>query len=452
MRRGVVAAALAIVAFAAAHVAPAGAAVPPIKHVFIVILENESADSTFGPGSKAPYLAQTLRAQGAFIPGYYAIGHLSLDNYIAMVSGQGPNPWTQADAPLFTNFLPGTPAANGQYLGFGAVYPTQVKTIANQLDAKGRTWGGYMEDMANSTTGEPKTCRHPPIGAQDHTQSARPGDQYATRHNPYMYFHSIIDDQPKCNARVVDLTKLPNALQSASTTPNYTFITPNLCHDGHDDPCVDDPSHPGGLPKIDAWLRREMPPLLASPGFRDDGLLIVTFDEAEDLGGVADASACCGEQPGPNTINPGGPTLGPGGGRIGAVLVSPFIRPGTFLATPYNHYSLLRSIENLFGVGHLGFAAQSGLRAFGAEIFNQTPRLQLKVRPRTLRRGRTRVLRIEAGRQVRIRVRGACGRRTRTTDTRGRLRLRVRPRHRGVCRITASRGAWHSTLARVTVR
>src|SRR5918911_4078239 len=112
MRRGVVAAALAIVALAAAHVVPAGAAIPPIKHVFIVILENEDADSTFGPNSKAPYLSKTLRAQGAFIPGFYAIGHLSLDNYIAMVSGQGPNPYTQADAPFFTNFLPGTPAAN----------------------------------------------------------------------------------------------------------------------------------------------------------------------------------------------------------------------------------------------------------------------------------------------------------------------------------------------------
>ncbi|HEX8054321.1 MAG TPA: alkaline phosphatase family protein, partial [Thermoleophilaceae bacterium] len=228
----------------AASPAPAGAAPPPVKHVFVLLLENENADSTFGADSKAPYLAKTLRAQGAFVPNYYATGHLSLDNYISLVSGQGPNPFTQADAPFFIDFVPGTPAPDGQFLGSGAVYPSQVKTIADQLDAKGLTWAGYMEDMGNSDT-EPKTCRHPAIGAQDRTQSARVGDQYAVRHNPYMYFHSIIDDQAKCDARVVPLDRLPAALASESATPNYTFITPNLCHDGHDEPCVD--GQPGGM-------------------------------------------------------------------------------------------------------------------------------------------------------------------------------------------------------------
>src|SRR5438874_4363140 len=145
MRRGVLAAALAAAALAAAAPGTA-AAVPPIKHVFIVVLENENADTTFGPGSKAPYLAHTLRARGAFVPGYFGTGHLSLDNYVSMVSGQGPNPYTQADAPLYIDFFPGTPGPGGQYLGQGSVYPTQVKTVADQLDAKGRTWGGFMED------------------------------------------------------------------------------------------------------------------------------------------------------------------------------------------------------------------------------------------------------------------------------------------------------------------
>ena len=81
----------------------------PPQHVFVIVLENEDADTTFGPASPAPYLAQTLTAQGAFVPGYYGIGHNSLDDYIAMVSGQAPNIETQADCPLFTDFLPGTP-------------------------------------------------------------------------------------------------------------------------------------------------------------------------------------------------------------------------------------------------------------------------------------------------------------------------------------------------------
>ena len=72
---------------------------PEIKHVFIVVLENESADNSFAANSPAPYLAQTLRSQGAYLPNYYAIGHLSLDNYISMVSGQSPNPRPRRTAP-----------------------------------------------------------------------------------------------------------------------------------------------------------------------------------------------------------------------------------------------------------------------------------------------------------------------------------------------------------------
>src|SRR5256714_14378063 len=87
---------------------PAGAA-PPIKHVFTIVLENKGFDETFGPGSPAPYLSQTLPSQGELLTQYYGIGHASLDNYIAMVSGQAPNPDTQSDCNFYRDFLPGTP-------------------------------------------------------------------------------------------------------------------------------------------------------------------------------------------------------------------------------------------------------------------------------------------------------------------------------------------------------
>jgi hypothetical protein len=362
VRRAVLAAALAGTALLV-PAATAPAALPPVKHVFIVILENEDADSTFGPGTHAPYLAQTLRARGGFIPGFYAIGHLSLDNYIAMVSGQGPNPYTQADAPAYVDFVPGLPGPDGQALGAGSVYPASVKTIVDQLDAKGRTWRGYMEDMGN-TPGEPKTCRHPAVGSPDETENAREHDQYAMRHNPFMYFHSIIDDQARCDARVVPLDRLPADLQSAASTPNYSFITPDLCSDGHDEPCVD--GRPGGMVSANAFLKQWIPRILGSPAYRDGGLVIITFDEAENH----DASSCCGQTQGPNTPNNGGPTPGTGGGRIGAVLLSQFIKPGTVTKRQYNHYSMLRSLEDLFGLGHLGFAAADGLRPFGDDLFN----------------------------------------------------------------------------------
>jgi hypothetical protein len=369
MKRALIAAAIAVAALLA--LAASAAAAPPIKHVFIVMLENENADTTFGAKSKAPYLSKTLRARGGFVAGYYATGHLSLDNYISMVSGQGPNPYTQADAPLYIDFAPGVPGPDGQYIGQGSVYPAPVKTIANQLDSKVLTWRGYMEDQANSKTGEPKTCRHPAVGSPDDTQSARVGDQYATRHNPFVYFHSIIDDQARCDANVVPLSRLKGDLEAASTTPSYSFITPNLCHDGHDEPCVD--GQPGGLVSADRFVKQWVPRILRSPGYADGGLVIVTFDEA----GTSDADACCGEVQGPNTPNNGGPTPGAGGGRVGAVFLSRYIKPGTVSKQQYNHYSMLRSVEDMFGLAHLGYAGAAGLRPFGGDIFTNPSGKQL---------------------------------------------------------------------------
>ena len=149
-----------------------------------------------------------------------------------------------------------------------------------------------------------------------------------------------------------------------SSSQPFAFISPNLCHDGHDSPCVD--GEPGGLVSADQFLQTWVPKITGSPAWADGSLLIVTFDEAES----GDATACCGEQPGYNTPNPGGTTPGPGGGRTGAVLVSHFIQPGTTNATPYNHYALLKSIEDVFGLTYLGYAGQAGLAAFGPDVYN----------------------------------------------------------------------------------
>jgi phosphatidylinositol-3-phosphatase len=343
--------------------APAGAAPPPIKHVFVIVLENKGFSETFGPGSQAPYLSKTLTAQGQLLANYYAVAHLSLPNYIAMVSGQAANPTTQFDCQFYMNMVPGTIGPDGQAVGQGCVYPSPVKTVADQLREKGLTWRGYMQDMGNSAA-EPKTCRHPALNSQDKTQSAKVGDQYAARHNPFVYFHSIIDDAANCNANVVGLDRLTGDLASTQSTPNYSFITPNLCEDGHDTPCVD--GRPGGLVSSDAFLRTWVPRILASPAYRRDGLLIVTFDEAQ----IGDATACCDEQPGPNTANPGALTAGPGGGLVGAVALSPWVQPGSINAHPYNHYGLLRSVEDIFGLSHLGYAGRAGLAAFGSDVFN----------------------------------------------------------------------------------
>ena len=346
--------------------APAGAATkssprPPIKHVFVINLENKSFDETWGASSPAPYLSQTLKSQGLFLDQYFGIAHVSLGNYIAQISGQGPSKSTQGDCiASYSEFQSTGVGADGQVLGDGCVYPASVKTLADQLSAKKLTWKGYMEDMA-----EP--CLHPEIGQKDPYVVATATSAYATRHNPFVYFHSITD-APTCAKNDVPLTQLDQDLQSIKTTANYNMITPNVCNDGHDATCQG--GAPGGLAAANTWLQTWVPKITSAPAFKKDGMLVITFDEAEVAGDNGDASSCCNEQQPPNVDQAG--LSGPGGGRVGALVLSPYVKAGTTSSTPYNHYALLCSIENLFGLKKLGYAGASGLACFGSDVYNAT--------------------------------------------------------------------------------
>jgi hypothetical protein len=257
--------------------------------------------------------------------------------------------------------------------------------------------------MGNDPTREKATCGQPikGLGYPDNTSTAQvpPNynkggteavtDQYATRHNPFAYFHSLIDSGA-CAQHVVPLndSTLPNDLASIATTPNYVWVTPNLCNDGHDVPCKT-PGSPSTYVNENNFLKKWVPMIVNSPAFQRDGLLIITFDESSpspsSLDGsytVFDGTACCNEPSGPNTELPGVPDVAAafgisitgsvgnsGGGQTGTILVSPFIKPGTVSATAYNHYSTLRSIEDYFGLSHLGYADYPGTADFGSEIF-----------------------------------------------------------------------------------
>jgi hypothetical protein len=127
--------------------------------------------------------------------------------------------------------------------------------------------------------------------------------------------------------------------------------------------------------------------ILNSPAYKQDGLLIINFDEGNYTASVGPSGytltfpgvACCNEVLGPNlaaypqTISAAGYTLtyaGYGGDNTGAVVLSPFITPGTVSTVPYNHFSMLRTVEDIFGLTHLGYADTSGLATFGSDVFN----------------------------------------------------------------------------------
>jgi hypothetical protein len=364
----------------------------PIHTVFLIVLENESESATYpGTGTELDKLAQ----QGVFFSNYFATGHASLDNYIALMSGQSQYSSTSQDCPFYHDGG-GSVDSKGFYQPLspqdvGCVYPSQVKTLADQMNAAGIGWRGYMEDLGNTSTRETNPCGQPAIGGVavdpavggvDQTQLATSTDQYAARHNPFPYFHSLIDKSllgspSLCEQHVVPLSNLAGDLASGQVGA-FNFITPNLCDDGHDSPCkgpgADANPGAGGLVSANAFLAKLVPEIQASSVYQHGGLIVITTDEGSGN------DSCCGEsgQPGIQT--------GGGGGKVGLVALSTRITPHVSTCA-YNHFSLLRTWEDLFqlspqqtpqlsqipgsdGLGHLAHAGDAGVNSMLGDLLS----------------------------------------------------------------------------------
>jgi phosphatidylinositol-3-phosphatase len=327
-----------IAAPAGAQPRPAGLeGVPSYKHVVVLVEENESQSVTFAPDSPAHYLNE-LRNQGTYTPNYYGTGHVSLGNYIAMTSGQPGNPLTDTDCvgvSLYTCAQTTLAFDNGRHLG-------------DQLDDAGVSWKAYMD-------GAPTPCFHSPYATDPYNlvfpdlyqgdgDGAPDGAQdYADRHNPFIYYPDLVGNDARCAAHERPFSELAGDL-AADQLPAFSFITPDTCHDGHDDPCSS--GAPGGLVSADAWLAENGPPLIDYLNAHD-GLLVITFDEGgRDPDPAANSCATCA-------------AYGIGG-RVGAVIVGTHVPAGRTVPTGYDHMSLLRTLEDSFGIAeHLNLAANA---------------------------------------------------------------------------------------------
>jgi hypothetical protein len=407
---------------------------PPVKHVFLIVLSDQGYANTFSPVSTDRYLSKTLAKQGELINNYYGVAASPLANDIALISGQGPTVQTASNCPTFSLVSPGNVHA-GQVMGDGCVYPASAHTLPDQLTAKQLTWRAYIEGMADAPAGQHKTCRSPKLESADPDQVPRPNDPYVTWRNPFVYFDSVRLG-PDCHKDDVDLSKLAADLKKPAKTPAVAYIVPSPCDDGSAQPCK--PNAKAGLPAADAFLKKIVPEIKKSAAYKDAGLIAITFDEAPQSGTGADPSACCGNPtypnlPAPPTTTPGttttpttttttpttttpvtttpttttpttpetttipttpttttttptttpttttpAPTTGEGpttptggGGQVGLLLISSFVKPGSSdLVDYYNHYSLLASIEDLFGLKHLGYASDPALPRFDGATYN----------------------------------------------------------------------------------
>ncbi len=260
---------------------------PAVKHVFLILLSG-------GGG-----FDDDLRKQGELIAGYAAVTQGELANEIALVSGQDPTPAISANCPQYD-----------------CLYPPEVKSVADQLTAVGKTWRAYVED-------QPASCSHPAPGAAD-----TPGT-YVTWRNPFVYFHSLVDGDD-CADFDIGLDQLGFDLTSADTTASLSLVVPNRCHDGSGTSC------PAGSGDAKAFLATTVAQIVGSPGYEEGGLVAITSARGGEL-----------------------------------LLISQQVKPGSSVDVgAYDHYSLLRSIEDLFGLDHLGHAGDPGVLAFDRAVYN----------------------------------------------------------------------------------
>jgi phosphoesterase family protein len=215
------------------------------------------------------------------------------------------------------------PAASGVALLSGqkdALGPFDDKTVtlADQLTGAGRTWKAYVEGATTGLNAGDNPCARPP------EQQPR---------NPFLRFASITGTA-ECGSSIAELDRIVPDAADADSAPTFSFILPGPAHDGST-----------SLADADAWLATTLPPLLASKAYNAGGLVVVTFD----TGAPADVEA--------------------GGGRVGALLLSPYVTAGGTVGAPYDAFSLLASIEDLFGLEPLGYAKDTKLKPFGPKIY-----------------------------------------------------------------------------------
>jgi hypothetical protein len=306
--------------------APAGATTPsstasPVKHVFVIALTTDSYHAAFGSGSSAHYLNHTLRRKGTLLSGYRTLGDTELPDYLALISGQSPNADTTGDCAVYAEFPSSAKAQpGGQFRGSGCVYPNTALTIADQVTAAGKQWKAYIAGMDSST------CVHADSNAADDATLTGADGDYATRHNPFIYFHSLLD-LGGCQSNDVGIQHLAKDLRVARRTPTYAYIAPGLCDEPSATTCAG--NKPGGLAGEDAFLERWAPQILASTAYKQDGVLMIVFADGQPATD-ADAGA---QRP----------------VRTGALILSPLARRGRTISGKYNAYSVLRTIEDLLG-------------------------------------------------------------------------------------------------------
>jgi len=257
-----------------------------IRTVFLIVMENTDWADIEG-SSSAPYINNTLLPLASRAEQYYNPPnmHPSLPNYLWLEAGTNFN--------ILDDNLP---SQNQQ---------STTSHLVTMLEAAGISWKTYQEDEGS--------------GAWDgsYCPAGNDGNWYDVNHNPFAYFTDITSRTARCHDHVRPYSEFPTDLAS-NMVPRYNFIVPDLCHDMHENISC---SQSNRVRFGDTWLSTEVPKILASPAYLDNGALFITWDEAAS-----------------------------NDGPIGMIVLSPKAKRGYSNSIAYDHGSTLRTLQEIFGV------------------------------------------------------------------------------------------------------
>lgn len=329
-----------------------------LQHVFYVMMENHGVDEIIGNTADAPFI-NSLAARYGVATNYYGVTHPSLPNYLAAISGDFQGIWDDCKAGADVTcapeeFVPDSGDATSALL----LRPDQIasasatphwfagKNLVDQLEANDLSWTAYMQSMPEVGS----TVEYWPYDAV----TGKPRKLYAQKHDPFMYF-SDIRTNPERMQRIVPATQLEADL-AADTVANFVWISPDQCHDMHGV----SPANAAavGLPECgypasgldhgpialgDAYVKQTVEAITSSRAWQRDSAIVLVWDE-DDYAGYA---GCCGS---PTTT--GGAVLG--GARAPVIVITSKHAEHRISNAPRNHYSMLGTIQALWGLGCLG--------------------------------------------------------------------------------------------------
>jgi phosphatidylinositol-3-phosphatase len=291
------------------------------QHVFVIMMENTGFDSLIG-NQNAPF-TNSAAATFGMATNYFGTTHPSQPNYVAMTAGlTGPN------------------SDNDETLN--------VPNLVDQIEGSGRTWKSYSQSFS--------LCNGNALA------HACGNQLYERKHNPFVSFGDV-QSSPARLARIVDLSQLDADLASGNV-PSYSFIAPDQCNDmhgrggGNTDPCRF-ANVQGLIATGDAFLSTWVGKIMSSSAWDGNSVIFIQWDEADFTGsgfnGFGDDTGCCDS------------VAGQGGGHVVSLVISHSNHSAVTSDVAYNHYSVLRTIEEGWQLGCLGFACDTAnVPAMGA--------------------------------------------------------------------------------------